>query len=157
VIRVTGAEEIARVAALVRAAGSDRRIVNDMAREIRRAVVPVRREIRARALLVLPRRGGLGKWVASARWVGVVRRGADSAGVSIRGGRNSRHRRTDLSAIDRGSTRHPTWGRPPWHAQLLVPGFASESVQGEGADQLERAVLVAADNAARRIAGHAAP
>lgn len=150
-IRVTGAAEIARVAAAVRAAGSDRAIVNDMAKEIRKGTLPIRKSVKARALLILPKRGGLGRWVASARITGLVRRGVHSAGVTIRGGRNSRGHRTDLRRIDLGETRHPTWGHAPWSPQKLVPGFFTEAVTEEGSDQLERAVLVAAQNAAERI------
>ena len=150
-MRVTGAEEIALVAAAVRAVGADRKIVNDMAAGIRRGVAPLRKAIRAHEVEVLP--SGLGEWMASGRITARVRRGATSAGVTVVQGRNSgTGKRSDLKRLDSmGRVRHLTWGHRPWSAQTVVAGSFSEGASGEGMDQLLDATLEACENAAERI------
>ena len=154
-IRVTGAREIALVAAACRRIGPSRVIVNTMAKEIRRGTKPIRTAIKARAVQILPRSGGLGRYVAAARITTLVRRSAKSAGVLIRGRRKDTSGRgapaVDLRRIDLGSTRHLSWGRPPWHPQTLRPGFFTDAVTEEGRDQLEAAIIEAAETAAREI------
>jgi hypothetical protein len=150
-IRVTGAAEIAAIAAACRSLGVDRSIVNDMAKEIRKAVPPIRRAVKVRAVQILPHRGGLGSWVAKARITSSIRTSGNSAGVKIKGGRNSRGGRSDLKAIDAGQVRHPTWGHRPWSAQAVRAGFFTDAATPVARDHLERAVLVAADHAAERI------
>jgi hypothetical protein len=152
-IRATGAEEIALVAAAVRAVGSDRKIVNDMRKEIRKSVKPIRTAIRENAIETLPHRGGLGAEVARLRVTGVIKTSASSAGVTIRGSKKSKigGDKSDLRRMDQGMIRHPSWGHSPWSAQKVAPGFFTDAVTQEGADQLEQAVITAAENAARRI------
>jgi hypothetical protein len=155
-IRVTGAAEIALVAAACRRLGPSRVIVNTMAKEIRRGTKPIRDAIKARAVQILPRSGGLGRYVAAARIGTLVRRSAKSAGVKIRGRRKDTSGRggptVDLHRIDLGRTRHPTFGEAPWHAQTVRPGFFTDAVTDEGLDQLETAVIEAAERAAGAIA-----
>ena len=144
------------MAAACRRIGPSRVIVNTMAKEIRRGAKPIRTAIKARAVQILPSSGGLGRYVAAARITTLVRRSAKSAGVLIRGRRKDTSGRggpaVDLRRIDLGSTRHLSWGRPPWHGpQALRPGFFTDAVTEEGRDQLERAVIEAAEAAAREI------
>ena len=151
-IRVTGSAEIAAVAAACRRAGTDRKIVTDMANEIKREGTPqIITAVKVRATEILPRSGGLGKWTARARIIGVVRRGVTTAGVSIRGSKRSGGHHHDLRRLDLGRVRHLTWGHEPWHAQVVRSGFFTDAVTDEGLDQLEHAVIVAADRAAERI------
>lgn len=150
-VRVEGARRIALVAAVVRRVGTDRKIVNDMAKEIRRAVKPIRKAIKVRAVEILPSGGGLGRWTARARITGQVRRGPTTAGVRIKGTKSTQGRKHDLRRLDLGTTRHPTFGNPPWHAQTVRPGFFTDAVTEEGLDQLEDAVIEAADSAVVRI------
>ena len=149
--RITGAAEIALVAAAVRKLGTDRKIVNDMAAAIRRGTSKIRDAIKAHEVLVLP--SGLGAYVASGKIKTLVRRAPKSAGVLIRQGRNSQHgTRVDMRRLDAGRIRHLTWGREPWHPQTVTPGAFSEGASEEGTDQLEAAILEACENAAERLA-----
>ncbi len=152
-ITVDGGAEIALVAAAVRREGTDRKIVNDMAAEIRRGVGPVTRAIREYETEVLPHGGGLNVWVAKATIRTLVRRGAKSAGVLIRQGRNSgTGRRSDLKRLDStGRVRHLTWGHRPWSSQTVVVGAFTQGATPELIDQGVAAVIQAADNAAERI------
>jgi hypothetical protein len=135
------ADDIARVAAAVRRLGSDRTIVKNMARDIRRAVPPVRTAVRRNALAYLPHRGGLNRWVAKARVNVKVRRSATDAGVSFAVGRNSAHARTDSRAIDRGKVRAPFFGdRRSWHSQAVRAGFASDAFDDAVPEFRERVV-----------------
>lgn len=151
--KITGAAEIALVAAAVRKLGTDRKIVNDMASEIRKGTSKLREAIKAHEILVLP--SGLGAYVAAAKIKTLVRRGPRTAGVLIRQGRNSQHgTRVDMRRIDAGRVRHLTWGREPWHPQVVKAGAFSDGASEEGADQLEAAILEACERAAERLAGH---
>jgi hypothetical protein len=153
-VDIKGAEGLALVGKAVRRLGSDRVIVKNMTKEIKAAIVPpVRAAARRNALSYLPRRGGLGAWVAKARITASVRRGASTAGVTISGGRNSSGARSDLKRIDAGSTRHPTFGHSPWQPQSLRPGFFGDAVNEQGAEALQEAVIRAVDNAAREVLG----
>lgn len=106
-------------------------------RALQDAIRPVRRELAASARSRLPRRGGLGAWVADAR-VGIrkLERG-NAVGVEIEASKG----RHDLAAIDAGTTRHPTWGRKPLHRQALQPGYFSDVMSGPVARRARKAIL----------------
>jgi hypothetical protein len=151
-IDIKGAEGIALVAKSVRSLGADRKIVNEMAKEIRSAVPPIRAAIKANALTELPHRGGLNTWVASARVTASVRRSATNAGVSIVDGRNSAAKRTDMRQINAGRVRHPAWGnRSAWSLQTVTAGFFDRAVTEEGVQAFRDAVVVAVDRAAGEV------
>lgn len=145
-------KDIALVGAAVRRLGSDRTIVNEMTKEIRKAGPILRAVIKKNAISFLPKRGGLNEWVASSKVRIAVRRGARSAGVNAVVGRNSAKRRTDSKAIDRGRVRAPAWGRrTSWHTQVVTPGFASKAVEDEGATEFRRLVVEAVDRAVEKV------
>ncbi len=145
-----GAAEIRVIAAHCRKVSADRSIVNDMAKEIRRAGPAIRAEVRAHIMATLPRSGGLNAWVARAPVRINVRRGIDSAGVTVTVGRKSRSGRADLKGLDAGTVRHPLYGnRRHWYGNAVTPGSISEGIT-EGSDALEDAVLIAAERAAQR-------
>lgn len=145
-------EDIARLAEAVRRLGQDRTIVKEMTKEIRQAGPPIRRAVRGRALAILPRRGGLNRWVARAGVRVAVRRSRSSAGVHIVIGRNSQRGRTAIKQIDEGFVRAPAWGnRRAWHAQRVAPGFATQAIDSDGIDAFRQAVERAVDRALRRV------
>lgn len=101
-------------------------VVKQLRKEIREPVPLVRKAIRGRALATLPHRGGLNAWVAKVRINVAIKLSGRSAGVRIRGGRNSTGGRTDTKAIDRGRVRAPSWGhrgRKAWHTVVVASGF----------------------------------
>lgn len=130
-----------------------REVVKALGKEIRKPLPGVRKSIKARALEILPRAGGLNKWVASTR-VGVkVRTSGRSAGVQLKGGRNSAQKRSDVRAIDRGRVRAPSWGKrtaASWHTQSVTPGFFTDTA-GD-ATEWRDACVQAVDNAIATIA-----
>jgi hypothetical protein len=145
--------DISRVAVEVRRLGEGRAIVNEMAKEIRRAARPIRPTVKARAVATLPHSGGLGEWVARAGFRVSVKRGPRSAGVSIVGSRKSMRKRTDLAKIDAGSVRAPSWGhrtRASWHTQVVPAGFFTHAVE-EHVDDFRDAIVVAVEHAKDKV------
>jgi hypothetical protein len=127
--------------------GFDRRgeVIKSMKVGIRKPVPAVRKAIKARAKSTLPRRGGLGAWVAASRVnVEVKLTGRKRVGIRLKGGRNSKGGRSDIAAIDRGRVRAPSWGHrtaASWHSQTVPAGFfttpAGEATQWRDAVETE--------------------
>lgn len=108
--------------------GFDRRreIVKAIGKGVRAGAPKVRQKIRGRALETLPQGGGLNEWVAASSITIRIKLSGRSAGITLRGGRNSQGGRSDLRAIDRGRVRAPTWGhrsKASWHTVTVQPGF----------------------------------
>jgi hypothetical protein len=104
-------------------------VVKQLRTEIRKPVPAVRKAIKARALDILPKAGGLGAWVSKTRMTVQIKLSGRSAGVRLKGGRNSSGGRSDIRAIDRGRVRAPSWGhrgKGAWHTQEVKAGFFTE-------------------------------
>jgi hypothetical protein len=120
---VSSVEEL--IAAL-RMFDARREIVNAAARGIRKAVAPARKAIKATAKATMPERGHLNIWVSRIGILAQIRLSGRRAGVKLKGGRNSLGGRSDVSAIDRGRVRAPSWGHRnanSWHTVTVTPGF----------------------------------
>jgi ketopantoate reductase len=145
---------IAAVGAAVRAAGNDRTIVNEMTKEIKAAAKPLRPEIRANAVQILPHRGGLGAWVAKAAIRVAVKRGTRAAGVTLVGSRSKgTGKKAHLRSIEDGLVRVPVNRRNrrgAWREQAVPSGFMSEVVEEHG-DEFRAAIVVAVDRAMRQV------
>lgn len=104
-------------------------VIKELRTEIRKPVPAVRKEIKARALETLPKGGGLAVWVSKVRMTVQIQLSGRSAGVRLKGGRNSAGGRSDIRAIDRGRVRAPSWGhrgKGAWHTQTVKAGFFTE-------------------------------
>ena len=118
-ITVTGADGLARLGRALRQAGRND-LRKELLRGVRRASKPMVPAARAAALEGLPKRGGLAADVSGAKWVVRTRLQGRGAGVRITGAWSSDGRQHDLSKMDSGVIRHPTWGRRgigDWEAQ----------------------------------------
>ena len=132
-------------------------VVKQLRTELRKPVPEVRRAIRQRALIMLPKRGGLNVYVAKASVTAQVKLAGRSAGVRLRGKKKSDHPRrkapvVDLRGIDKGKVRHPSWGRRDagsWHTQSVPAGFFTGPA-GE-VDKWRQAAVQAVDKAAEVI------
>ena len=134
----------------------DRKVVLKALRgAIRKPFPSVRAKIRASAKAILPKGGGLNAWVAALRVnLAVKATTGRSAGVIVKGGRNSAGSRSDVRAIDRGRVRAPSWGRrgpAAWHTQQVTPGFFTTPVieATEWHEEIDRAVDTAFDTVRR--------
>lgn len=123
-------------------------VTKALRRRIREPIPRVRAAIKARALDVLPKRGGLAVWVSRTKITAKLTLSGRGAGVRMKGGRNSAGGRTDTRSIDAGHVRAPSWGRrgdDAWHSQSVPSGFFSgPTVEG---DQWRQVALDAVDDA----------
>lgn len=106
-------------------------VINAAARGIRKAVVPARRAVRKSAKTTLPKGGGLNLWVSKAAIRASVRLSGRKAAIKITDGRNSTTGRSDITAIDRGKVRAPSWGhrtKASWHTVAVTPGFFTKTL-----------------------------
>ncbi len=150
-LEVQGAEKLALLGKAVRKLGTDRTVLKHLNRRIRTGFKDTRKELKTSARDTLPRRGGLGKWVASASVRVSIRRAANTAGVQVVMGRNSAGKRTDMRAIERGKVRHPTWGHKPWTPQRVPEGFASKVFEGPAAAEFHGLVIASIDDAVAEV------
>lgn len=107
----------------------DRKVVlKELRAELRRPLPQLRKDVRAHAVEILPRSGGLGAWVARSTITLSVRDRGRSAGIRLRGTRRSGKGKADLKRMDAGRVRHPSWGRKGpgnWHNQTVPDGWFS--------------------------------
>lgn len=147
-VHVTGGERIALVAKRLRQMGTDRTIVNNMTKRIRRITRRLDEPIRKSARDTLPHKGGLGEWVAQSTITTSVRRSARTAGVQIVVGKGQH----DIAAMEAGNVRHPLWGnRKHWYPQKVEPGFGAAALKGQIADEVRQAVSDAIDDAVAEV------
>jgi hypothetical protein len=130
-------------------------VLKSLRAAIRKPFPSVRARIRARAKATLPKAGRLNAWAAAVRInLAVKATTGRSAGVIVKGGRNSAGGRSDVRALDRGRVRAPSWGRRgpgQWHTQQVTPGFFTTPVveATEWHAEIERAVDAAFDTVRR--------
>jgi len=151
--RVEGGRKIKAVGQALRHLGTDRTIVNEMTKEIRRQFPQVRRAIKASAKEKLPKRGGLNRWVAASSVRVSVRRGARAAGMRIVVGRNSQSgKRSDIKRLDAGTTRAPLFGNAKhWYPHSVTPGFATTVVDTDVYDEFVKGAERAVDKAVEEV------
>lgn len=128
-------------------------VVHALRKEIRQPLPAVRKAIKRAALDTLPRRGGLGVWVAKTRITTTIKLSGRSAGVKLKGGRSSTRGRSDIKAIDRGRVRAPSWGRrtrASWHTQSVPAGYFTDTAAK--AHEWRAAAVKAVDKALETIA-----
>ncbi len=126
-------EDLPRLIADLKKTDASKEILKEVRRTFREPLPALRKEIKKVAKRDLPRRGGLGAWVAGTRVGAQIKLTGREVSLKIRGGRNSESKkRSDINAIDRGRLRHPSWGRRgpgQWHTQTVKPGFFSGTVE----------------------------
>ncbi len=112
----------------LRAFNDRREVINEIRKDLRKPLPELREKVRANAIATLPSRGGLGAWVARARFSVRFQDSGRSAGVRVKVSRASGDGdKADLKALDdRGRIRHPLWGnRGHWYGQSVAAGFFS--------------------------------
>jgi hypothetical protein len=125
-----------------------REVVKQLRKEIRKPVPAVRRSIKQSALDTLPHRNGLNVWVSKTKVTAAIKLSGRSAGVKLKGGRNSLSKRSDIRRIDKGKVRAPSWGRrgpAAWHTQTVRAGFFTEPASNS--HEWRKAALKAVDEA----------
>jgi hypothetical protein len=145
-VRIGGSDDLNALSArLIAAAGSDAFV--KAAGEALQAEVPACVEAATKGTERLPQRGGFARLVAKTRFgVKVTARGG---GITIRIIAHPNAVK-DPEAINRGRARHLTYGRQPWHVQIVPKGWFSEPIQ-ERAPQIRARVADAIKNALRKV------
>jgi hypothetical protein len=145
-VRIGGSDELNDLSQrLIRAAGSD--VFVKAAGEAMEAEVPSLVDAARKGTERLPQRGGFARLVAKTRFgVKVQARGG---GITIRIIAHP-NAVVDPGAIDRGRARHLTYGRKPWHVQLVPKGWFSEPIR-ERAPQIRARVADSIREALRKV------
>ena len=142
-----GAEEFAKLARDLRAAG-DKDLRKELYRGLNRATKGLKDAAKDSARRTLPQGGGLADRVARARFSTRARAGR-SPSIRIVA-KDSKGRPVDLYALDQGTVRHPTFGRRPWVAQRVDPGWFTEPME-RGAGDARRHIEAAVAEVARKF------
>lgn len=127
-------------------------VTKQLRKEIREPIPAVRKAIKRRALLILPKRGGLNVWVSKTKVTAKVTLTGRGAGVRLKGSRKSTKDKSDLRRLDAGKLRHPSWGRRganQWHNQAVPSGFFT--APATETDQWREACEKAIDKATEEI------
>jgi creatinine amidohydrolase/Fe(II)-dependent formamide hydrolase-like protein len=142
---IRGAAELREVAALLRA--EQRLLQRNVNQGTRKAVKPLERAIRAEIPLRMPRRyagvlEGALKVVTSLRGAGLT------LTIKAAGLKSNR----DVAARDRGSLRHPVFGRATkrWVDQRITPGFVANPIRAT-ADEVYRELDKVAEGVRERV------
>jgi hypothetical protein len=141
-IQITGGEQVAAIAAALKAEGQAGKGLQKTVRaSIRTSAKPLGKFVAVSAGRSLPRRGGLGYKVAGASVTvsGNVGSGGISAKLKLRA------KGYDLPAMDRGRLRHPVFGnRHVWVTQVVKPKvFTDPFMEGAPAirQEIEKGLL----------------
>lgn len=158
-VQSTGAEQLAALGKALKEAG-DKDLRRELLKASQRATRPVKQEVKKSAVDTLPRRGGLGFWVARLKIVTKTRVQGRNVGVQIRGSRDKRSKasKVDLWAINRGRVRHPVYGRwstrrgkPIDQIQLVPKHFFTKVMEGPVADRARKEFTDAMQTIASQI------
>lgn len=143
--KVTGADELAKVARRLKDAG-ETELRKEMLRGIRTAAKPVVPDIKASARDRLPKAGNLNDVIARSK-IGVrTRLAGEKVGVRIRG--VGRH---NLVALQYGRVRKPLFGnRAHWFEQQVEPGFFDDPIE-KRQDDLRRGLERVITETARKM------
>ena len=126
----------------------EREFGDEFYRELDPVVDALKIDARESAVKRLPRRGGLGARVASARLTTKRRRGF-GPGLTVQA-----EGMAQLPQMDAGSVRHPVYGRGAWVTQEITPGWFTDPMfqgRGEITDALDELLDEAAAWAARQV------
>ncbi len=153
--RITGVEDLAKLGRDLKEAG-DKDLRKELLRSGREMGKPIKKELSASAIDVLPTKGGLSKLIAKAKVRVSTRLAGKNVGVSFIG-KWSGH---DLKAVDLGDLRHPIRQRTAekergrkaiWVAQKITPGYWTKVFDGFGADIARKEFLKAVDAVAAKL------
>ncbi|MBM7788851.1 hypothetical protein [Tenggerimyces flavus] len=147
-ITIKGAKQLEQFSKALRTAPKE--IQREGYRALNSVTAPLKRDAKASALVTLPRRGGLAGKVAGSKFT-TKRRGGQNASITIvaKGG-------VDIRAMDKGSLRHPVFGRMwLWVLQRVKSKWFTRPME-KGAPKVRRELVKAMRQISRKIARAAA-
>jgi hypothetical protein len=166
-VSINGAATLHRVAAQMRAEGN-KPLARQMATAIAKATEPVKASIAAEAEKVMPSEGGYRSLLTkSLRWRMSRRSQGQTAQVILATYADGTKERRDIEALERGSLRHPIWGRSRkikvgnragtiipngWAVTTIRSGF-HERGTANAMDAAQQALAEVVEDYAGRLAG----
>jgi hypothetical protein len=164
-VNINGAATLHRVAAQMRAEGR-KDLSKSMSKALGQAVEPVKREIRQEAEKAMPSGGGYRSLLTqSLRWRMSRRNAGQQAQVILATYADGTSERRDIRALERGTLRHPVWGRSrkikvgvragtiignPWAVTTIRSGF-HERGTANAMDAAEQALAEVIEDYASRL------
>lgn len=164
-IRVEGVAAFHRVAAQIRAEGS-KDLSKRMAAGLATAVEPIEKAIRAEAVATMPSSGGYASLLSkSLRFRKASRAAAQTASYRLITYADGTRQRRDIVALNRGSLRHPVFGRSrrltvgpragtlranTWAVTHIRPGFHDRGTES-AMDAAHRQMAIVLDELAARL------
>lgn len=136
----------------IRAFDNRREIVNEVRKDFRQGIPPLRKKVRANAIAMLPARGGLGTRVAKAAFSVVFKDRGRSVGLKVKVSQKSGKGKAELDRLDRaGAVRHPLYGnRKHWYSQVVAALFFQTAWdQAEWVERADKAMDRALDKLRR--------
>lgn len=98
----------------------------------------------------------LNKLIAGAKVKTTANFRGRQVGVYVVGSQSKKGKKRDLESINRGVVRHLTYGRRPWRAQRVKPGFFDRPLEGQVARDFGQHMFRAINNIRRQITGSTA-
>lgn len=149
-LRVRGAEQFRDLALRLKTA--DKAMMGELRKGVAAAVRPLGEAVKAEIPATMP--GGYAPTLSrSVRNRVTSRASGANFGVSFTTWAAGKSQRRKVSALNRGTLRHPLFGnRNRWYATRVRPGFWSRPVE-DGKDAAVRGAVKAMDQVAAKIAG----
>jgi hypothetical protein len=121
-VKVTGTEQLSKVADVLAAQGNSKALKRRMAKSFKKASDPITRDQRQNLAERLPHSGGAAATISGEARL-TARTSSATPSVTI----SASWPGHDMGAIERGSLRHPTFGRSEdeWHTTSVEPGLLS--------------------------------
>lgn len=142
-VKITGADNLAKVAARVREVG-DKSLKSELTKGINRATKPLREQAKKAAATKLPQSGGLAALVAKSKFTTKTLTGSNPAvRIMVKG--------TGLTT-DKGFVKHRVFGTDVWVTQQVQGGWFTDTMR-EGAPVVQKELLESMDDVARKIDG----
>jgi hypothetical protein len=162
-VRIEGAASFKALAARMRAEG-DKNLASQMARALGRAAEPVKVAIRKEAQQTMPHSGGYSALLtASLRHRMSRRLGGQQASLIINTYADGTKNRRDIVALNRGTLRHPVFGRSrsgrrgerranPWAVTTIEAGFHQRGTK-DALELAQNELMDVVEDYAGRLAG----
>jgi hypothetical protein len=147
-LRITGVDDLAQLAASIKAAG-DKTLQRELLRSMQRAGKPLKEIARTAARENLPSEGGLNETVAASSFAIRTRSRGKSPGVRLVG----REKGHDIKATDKGRLRHPVYGHDAWVTQAIPAGWFTQHIPDEALEPVRREMVAAIHRVAASIHG----
>ncbi len=144
-LRIEGQQQLHEVYKELKRVG-DTELRKQLNRAIRESTKPMKDAVKASALDRLPKRGGLAQLIANSKITSPVKKGSQTAGVTIKA--TNQH---DVAAMNKGNLRHKVWGKA-WakKTQQISAGWFSDPIEARRGD-VQKSVEGALQEVARQL------